>query len=376
GKSYEKNYSSVRRYIADPDNVFPEQSIIKLILKVAVIFDVKCIGYLVRAYYNISPTRYYKDDSCWSADLKSKTTEDIISIGSFVEVFVLNQYALVRKILCSFRETENPVVQNTSSSAQQDELLISVIKEMSSQVAKCNKVQQENLIVNETLTAELERKVHASYDGHIVKTHDALYVTDTEETLELAEESRLKMLAKQNDPSLKEKKVHIYPVNYVALNKLSEHFVKHFVPQKQLYAEQAYWLPILKPISEKPHVPSEPILKKEIPRELSSISLGVEHIKGAFEKDVKPFAQTLKEYFQLFEHGLYKELKDMKAVFNQMETKVAKYSVDKKYFEIEKKELCLDNDRLLEHVICQDVMNTVMHANNHSDNVLPAKNIK
>ncbi|GKD29162.1 hypothetical protein Tco_1239940 [Tanacetum coccineum] len=101
-------------------------------------------------------------------------------------------------------------------------------------------------------------------------------------------------------------------------------------------------------------------------------SWGVEHIKGAFEKDVKPFAQTLKEYFQLFEHGLYKELKDMKAVFNQMETEVAKYSVDKKYFEIEKKELCLDNDRLLEHVICQDVMNTVMHANNHSDNVLPA----
>ncbi|GJW71005.1 hypothetical protein Tco_0127922 [Tanacetum coccineum] len=41
----------------------------------------KCMGYLVRAYYSISPTRYYKDDSCWSADLKSKATEDIISIG-------------------------------------------------------------------------------------------------------------------------------------------------------------------------------------------------------------------------------------------------------------------------------------------------------
>ncbi|GJT56908.1 integrase, catalytic region, zinc finger, CCHC-type containing protein [Tanacetum coccineum] len=57
------------------------------------------MGYLVRAYYSISPTRYYKDDSCWSADLKSKTTEDIISIGSFMEVLVLNQYVLVRKIL-------------------------------------------------------------------------------------------------------------------------------------------------------------------------------------------------------------------------------------------------------------------------------------
>ncbi|GJZ31780.1 retrovirus-related pol polyprotein from transposon TNT 1-94 [Tanacetum coccineum] len=46
----------------------------------------------------ISPTRYYKDDSCWSVDLKSKATEDIISIGSFVEVLVLNHYVLVRKI--------------------------------------------------------------------------------------------------------------------------------------------------------------------------------------------------------------------------------------------------------------------------------------
>ncbi|GJT54490.1 hypothetical protein Tco_0989544 [Tanacetum coccineum] len=55
------------------------------------------------------------------------------------------------------QETENPVVQSTSSSAQQDELLMSVIEEMSSQVANCNKVQQENLIVNETLTAELKR---------------------------------------------------------------------------------------------------------------------------------------------------------------------------------------------------------------------------
>ncbi|GJT82928.1 hypothetical protein Tco_1057270 [Tanacetum coccineum] len=57
------------------------------------------MGYLVHAYYNISPIRYYKDDSCWSVDLKSKATEDIISIGSFMEVLVLNHYVLVRKIL-------------------------------------------------------------------------------------------------------------------------------------------------------------------------------------------------------------------------------------------------------------------------------------
>nr|GEX42325.1 hypothetical protein [Tanacetum cinerariifolium] len=37
---------------------------------------------------------------CWSADLKSKTTEDIISNRSFMEVLVLNHYVLVKKVLC------------------------------------------------------------------------------------------------------------------------------------------------------------------------------------------------------------------------------------------------------------------------------------
>ncbi|GJZ09647.1 hypothetical protein Tco_0543930, partial [Tanacetum coccineum] len=47
--------------------------------------------------------------------------------------------------------------------------------------------------------AQARRKVHALYDGHtIMNTHDALFVPKSEETLILAEESRLKMLAKQN----------------------------------------------------------------------------------------------------------------------------------------------------------------------------------
>ncbi|GJS35117.1 hypothetical protein Tco_0533499 [Tanacetum coccineum] len=75
------------------------------------------MGCLVHAYCHIYPTRYYNDDSCWSADLKSKTTEDIISIGSFVEVLVLIQYVLVRKIL---RNTKNNRIQQTSSSKEKN----------------------------------------------------------------------------------------------------------------------------------------------------------------------------------------------------------------------------------------------------------------
>ncbi|GJU87562.1 hypothetical protein Tco_1295108 [Tanacetum coccineum] len=47
--------------------------------------------------------------------------------------------------------------------------------------------------------------------------------------------------------------------------------------------------------------------------------------------------------------------------------------VDKKYYDIQKKKI-LDNDRLLEHIICQDVMNILMHADYVTVNVLPANN--
>ncbi|GKC71095.1 hypothetical protein Tco_1116978, partial [Tanacetum coccineum] len=53
-----------------------------------------------------------------------------------------------------------------------------------------------------------------------------------------------------------------------------------------------------------------------------------------------------------------------------MEATVKQCSVDKKYFDIQKKELSLDNDRLLDYIICQDVMNIVMYADSVPVNVL------
>nr|GEX31253.1 hypothetical protein [Tanacetum cinerariifolium] len=71
---------------------------------------------------------------------------------------------------------------------------------------------------NHLYLTQAQRKVHALYYGHtIVKKHDAVSVIDTEETLILAQESIIKMLEKQNDPIVKEKKVDITPIDYVAL---------------------------------------------------------------------------------------------------------------------------------------------------------------
>ncbi|GJT66044.1 integrase, catalytic region, zinc finger, CCHC-type containing protein [Tanacetum coccineum] len=54
-------------------------------------------------------------------------------------------------------ESQQPAVQNSNSSAQQDALILSVIEQLKTQVANCTKINLDNKSVNDTLTAELER---------------------------------------------------------------------------------------------------------------------------------------------------------------------------------------------------------------------------
>nr|GEV33506.1 hypothetical protein [Tanacetum cinerariifolium] len=72
--------------------------------------------------------------------------------------------------------------------------------------------------------------------------HDALSVIDTKESLELAEESRLKMHAKQNDPIAKDEKVNIAPIDYAALNKLSVKIKKkkNWKPTSKVFTSVGY----------------------------------------------------------------------------------------------------------------------------------------
>ncbi|GKB42930.1 hypothetical protein Tco_0887872, partial [Tanacetum coccineum] len=64
----------------------------------------------------------------------------------------------------------------------------------------------------------------------------------------------------------------------------------------------------------------------------------------------------------MFDQGLHKEITDMKEVFTQMETEAAKCSVERKTFEIKEKKLLLENDRLLELLISQDLVHTVVNS--------------
>ncbi|GJS38645.1 hypothetical protein Tco_0563688 [Tanacetum coccineum] len=85
---------------------------------------------------------------------------------------------------------------------------------------------------------QLEPKL---YDGNVIEKTNAIVIPDSEETLMLAEESRSKMLLKQQDPMMLKKKVNTTPVDYAVLNQLSQDFETRFVPQTELSAEQAFW---------------------------------------------------------------------------------------------------------------------------------------
>ncbi|GJY38966.1 retrovirus-related pol polyprotein from transposon TNT 1-94 [Tanacetum coccineum] len=54
-------------------------------------------------------------------------------------------------------ESQQVAIQNSNSSAQQDDLILSVIEQLKTQVVHCTKTNLENKSVNDTLTAELER---------------------------------------------------------------------------------------------------------------------------------------------------------------------------------------------------------------------------
>nr|GEV01693.1 hypothetical protein [Tanacetum cinerariifolium] len=185
-------------------------------------------------------------------------------------------------------ESQNAAIHDTNSYAQQDAMIVYVFEQLSNQVTNCNKVNDDNLIANENLPAELERyKKHVKfleerqnvnlgqstqsvhmlmkpqvfydnnlkqalgfqnpfylkkaqqirlmlYDGSVIaKETNAISIADSEETLMLEEESRSKMLLKQ---------------------KLSD--------------EQAFWLQTLHPNTDQS---ASSLVKIEAPQELPKV---------------------------------------------------------------------------------------------------------
>nr|GEV34901.1 hypothetical protein [Tanacetum cinerariifolium] len=126
---------------------------------------------------------YYGSDNLAESETEITSDSNIISYSQYMN------------------ESQYTTVQNSSSPALQDDLILS----------------------------QLKPKL---YDGSVIEKSDAIVIHDSDETLLLEEESRSKMVQKQNEPIMSEKKVNTKPVDYAALNQLSKDFKTRFVPQR------------------------------------------------------------------------------------------------------------------------------------------------
>nr|GEZ78299.1 hypothetical protein [Tanacetum cinerariifolium] len=243
-------------------------------------------------------------------------------------------------------ESQYNTVQNSTLHALQDDLILSVIEQLKTQVVNCTKVNQDNKQVNELLTAELES---------IIGKSDVIVVPDSEDTLMHVEESRSKMIEKQNDPQMIEKKVITKPIDYAILNQLSTDFNTRFVPHNEPYVEQAFWSQYSVQTDE-PNLFGTTIV--EVPKELPKVSMvnsclkklkfhlasfdmvvkerttattitegtwGFEHTKACFRDDIIPFVKNLKKLFTSFDQCLIDEVNKVQNIFKQMDLAVEQH---------------------------------------------------
>nr|GEV48732.1 hypothetical protein [Tanacetum cinerariifolium] len=341
-------------------------------------------------------------------------------------------------------ESQYNIVQNSNLPALQDDLILSVIEQLKTQVVNYTKINQDNKQVNELLMAELKRyrnqervlkeqknddKASTSYepsleiktlkhtlsehlkeqeslvqkitilkndfqkeksqnidrelalekqalgfqnpcyhkkaqqlkpklyDGNVIEKSDAIVIPDSEETLLLAEESRSKMIEKQNDPKMTEKKVITKPIHYAIINQLSTDFETRFVPQTELSAKQAFWSQYSVQ-TDKPNLSASTTIV-EVPKELPKVSM----VNSCLKKLKFHLVSFDMELFNSFDQCLIDEMTKVQTVFKQMELLVKQHCKEKHNFQNKMESVLKDIDRLLQKAISVDIVNLVVYDN-------------
>ncbi|GJT58618.1 hypothetical protein Tco_1002151 [Tanacetum coccineum] len=185
---------------------------------------------------------------------------------------------------------------------------------------------------------QLEPKL---YVGDIIEKTNPIVISESEETLLLAEEN----------------------------------FKTRFVPQTELSAEQDFWSKNSMN-SPEPTLSNRPT-KVEVPKELPKVSMvntslkklkyhlagfdvvvkerttptaiiegswGFEHIKACFRDEIIPFVKALKDLFNTFNQYLVDELSEVQNVFHQMEQPVEQHRLESKTFEVKMNQVLNANE--------------------------------
>ncbi|GJZ47336.1 hypothetical protein Tco_0601168 [Tanacetum coccineum] len=176
-------------------------------------------------------------------------------------------------------------------------------------------------------------KLYRAYE--LCNKNEQVHVFNSEETLEDAENSQLKMNEFQKDEKAQELKIK--PIDYRKLNKLYD----DFVPQKELSAEQTYF-------------PSSFISSEKVSSETKP-SMASMPSANPMLVDLNEMENVFKKSFELLEKNFFqnrfkRDVKEMKDVFVSVEN-----DLDETFKQNE-----LLKDQLLEASLAEDIKNFVI----------------
>ncbi|GJR64927.1 hypothetical protein Tco_0010992 [Tanacetum coccineum] len=236
------------------------------------------------------------------------------------------------QVMPSFEQSNVVNHSETEITSDSNIILYSQYKEQVKVLKKGQNVDlRSNNTVSNSSAQSLEPKL---YDGNVIEKTNAIVIPDSEETLMLAEESRSKMILKQKDPIMLEKKVNTTPVDYA-------NFVN----------------------SVEPTLSSRPT-KVEVPKELPKVSMvntslkKLKHHLAGFDVVVKErtTATAITEGSWGFEHT--------KACFRDeiIPFAVEQHRLESKIFKVKMNQVLNENERLLEQVISKDIVNMIVNS--------------
>nr|GEV43227.1 putative ribonuclease H-like domain-containing protein [Tanacetum cinerariifolium] len=166
----------------------------------------------------------------------------------------------------------------------------------------------------------------------IKPNHARVLVHDSEDTLEIVETTRKRMIKKMKDLECVKKKIFWSD----DLLKMKAKALK----EKAKSAKSITAMTVITPVG------------------LTKGERGFEQIKTCYLNEVIPFCKTLKEYFEGIQTAFIKEIKEIKEVFDQIEAEVDQHAIDKKCDEIERKNLLLEYKNLIAECMSKDMFYT------------------
>ncbi|GKC82349.1 hypothetical protein Tco_1138066 [Tanacetum coccineum] len=308
-------------------------------------------------------------------------------------------------------------VQNSNSSVQQNDMILSMIEQLKTQVVHYTKTNLENKSGNDTLTTEFERYKEQSIEidhlkrtllEHLKEKESLLQMVTLlkndykkEESINLDREIALEKQIKHLDNIVFKRDQSAQTVHKLtkpqffydnitkqaleetltlAEESRSKMLLKHkdnlmqekikqidtttidYVALNKLYKDFETWFVLQTRLSAEQAFLSHNFSKKEPRPQLSLRGRGVLNILKLVLGMNNSICKSSEDLFSTFNQQLVDELAEVQNVFYQMEQAVEQQRVESKIFEVKMNQALNENKRILEQVMSKDIVNLIVNS--------------